>query len=710
MSMLAKLAACLALWVLSAGWAMAAMDEAADSVDVAALRAAVQVERTRTPSARFGRADFLVKPAVRAVTLSPDGKRLAWIQQRDGQRSVWTMLLANDQPRRLQGQTTARALSWTRDSRWLLLETPREVFALAATDQTGSGIVASLGGSVSRTFVAADPVSAAAALMLERTRPRLGRAERWQLLRIMVGGTRAVLHDDLHQISDFAFDRSGRLAFIQRVEGEALVTYRIGAEGAMQRVLRCERLHHCSLLSRTDDRGRLLLREDLGGDLQRLSRLQPDGSLQTLHVDPRGEGDLAQVVVDPADGAPRIVTYRSTVAMDYGLDPAAERSLSLLAARLPGRNLDIEPAHGKTAPWLVAERAATLQGTRWWMFDPATGKARRVLDLAPSRERDGRVAHWLPETAMARKLHVAWRASDGMRLHGFLWLPPGRDPRALPLVTLVHGGPWNNVSPGEFGAGYSQFLANRGYAVFEPNFRASTGYGRNYLFAAHGDFGNGRVQQDIVEGARWLLANGVGDTERVGIAGASFGGYSTLLGITFQPELFKVGVAIVPPTDFAWDLRWVGRSREARNLSRYIPFEAWLRMLSLDLAGASMARLHAQSPLANAARMQRPLLLFAGGEDHRVAIRGVLGYAATLRTLGRDFSLFVDPKAAHSNDAPLAHEAYLYLLALVLHDHIGGDAPSPPDPELREYLRRSMRLAGPELRAILAHPTPSAHH
>ena len=136
-----------------------------------------------------------------------------------------------------------------------------------------------------------------------------------------------------------------------------------------------------------------------------------------------------------------------------------------------------------------------------------------------------------------------------MRLHGFLVLPPGVDPARAPLLTRVHGGPFNHDGP-VFDAD-AQLLANRGFLVFEPNFRGSTGHGMAYKTAPRGDFGNGRVQRDIVEGTRHLLALGIGDPDRVGLMGASFGGYSTLLGLTFQPELFKVGIAVVPPRTWA---------------------------------------------------------------------------------------------------------------------------------------------------------------
>ncbi len=650
-----------------------------DGIDSAALRAAVATQQARAPAPRFERAAFLLRASVTAMTLSPDGQQVAWLQGNDNDRSVWLMPSVGGTARQLSGHTTATALMWTRDSRWLLLETPQQLFALAAAGQTGSGLAATLGGTSERRFVAVHPSLPAAALLLEHQRARGGTAESWRLLRADMHGRSVVLYTDRHKIAQFAFDATGRLAFIERVEGEALVVQRIDAQGHLHPALRCTDLHRCDLLPVTDPQGRLLLETDIDGSLLRLARLDDDGSLHTLASDPRDVADLGGLMLDPVSGQPLVAAYR-----------------------YPQRRLEIQAGHGAGAYWLAGENAGSLQEQRWHLYAPATGTIRDVPVAKPYDRVTGALAAWLPEAAMARKIPLTWRASDGMRLYGFLWLPPGRDPHTLPLVAMPHGGPWNHASADEFGAGYSQFLVNRGYIVFEPNFRGSTGYGRDYMFAPHGDFGNGRVQQDIVEGVRYLLGQGIGDAERVGIAGASFGGYSTLLGVTFQPQLFKVGVAIVPPPDLAWDLRWVSRSHEATaSLSRYIPFKAWLRMLSLNLDDpASLARLHTQSPLSNADKMQRPLLLFASGEDHRVAIRGVTAYAAKLKLLGGDVSLFVDDQAGHQNTAPLAASAYLYLLARMLHAYLGGAAPTPPDARLRKYLHSKMRVAGSDLRDL----------
>ncbi|MEG3050311.1 MAG: alpha/beta fold hydrolase, partial [Thermomonas sp.] len=323
---------------------------------------------------------------------------------------------------------------------------------------------------------------------------------------------------------------------------------------------------------------------------------------------------------------------------------------------------------------------------------PRNGNLRRILD-------DPGITAGVPkETALARKIAVSYVASDGVRVHGFVLLPPGVDASRAPLVTQVHGGPINHFRAGYDGT--AQFLANRGYVVFQSNFRGSTGHGRAYTFASNGDYGNGRVQRDIVEGTRWLLAQGIGDARRVGIVGHSFGGYSTLLGLTFQPELFKVGVAGAPPADLGWAMRWLVTSGDQGDLPDR-SLRHTLRALSLDATDpATYARLHAQSPLVNAAKMQRPLLIIAGGADRTVAIKEVVNYSATLKSLGRAVTLLVEPGGGHSPVDPVPREAYLFGMETMLQKHLGGPVPDAAGQRLRAYLRENLRLAGPEFKAF----------
>jgi len=667
-----------ALIVLAMSVAPARSDDARD------LRAAIEIERDRPTAPRFERADFLARAAIVGARLSPQGRHVALLREDERGRGVWLFDTATSRLRRLATRTDATELAWSQDGEWIFLESARQVSKVSAKGAPGSGIVLRIDDSRHQEVAGVDPTQPAALLLFEQTiEPGQALPSRYRLLRIDASGRRTVLHEDRRALLDFAIAPGGRLAFLKCVDGKS-VTILGRAEGAGWRELvRSRAMERASFLATTPDGRSLLLASDIARDRTSLLRLDLQGVLHKLHDDPAGMADLGDVVLDPATQQPLVAGYRSHLATLHGLTPATATPVARLQQRFAGRQIELSIASGAGAPWLVLERGDVVQRARWHLFDPGSGQAREILADLEAETRP------LPPSALARRIAISWTASDGMRLHGFLSVPPGIDARKLPLVAAVHGGPWSQARPG-FSPSI-QFLANRGYIVFEPNFRGSTGFGRDYLFAARGDFGNGRVQRDVEEGVRQLLAQGIGDPRRVGITGVSFGGYSTLLGLTFSPDLFRVGVAVVPPSDFGWTLRWATTNSDV-SLDAAIPLADTLKLLSLDTSDpAVMQRLAAQSPLANAARLSRPLLLMAGGRDQRVAIRSVIHYAATLRSLKKELRLYIDPEAGHTLEDPRSREAYLYLMEDQFHRHLRGARPTPPGAELREQLRRHLR-------------------
>lgn len=650
--------------------------------DAATLRAAVAVEQARVPAPRQPREAFLSPPSLPVVQLSPDGRHVAYLRNDGESRSLWLLPANGGAARELASRTQAEQLRWSRDGRWLFVFAQRSLSTLEIA--TGAGIRVPLRGPDERRVMQVDLSQPAAVILRERVRS--GTAGHWRIVRMDARGRRTQLWEDAHWVHDVAIDARGRLVALFRFMGNYDTIDAVRPGGRLRELRRMAPMESASLLGVAPD-GALLLSGDTGGKLRRVLRLDLDGTLRTLHVDPRGEADLDEVVLDPSGSEPVVASYRSSVAATYGLG-RAQSMVAALQARLPGRDIGIDVAGGPHPRWLVSERASTLREAHWHLYDPETGKLRTILAGGALARRP------LPEAALARKIPFDYAASDGMRVHGFLLLPPGADPAHLPLVAQVHGGPINHFRPGY--DAIAQLLANRGYAVFQTNFRGSTGFGRDYTFAPRGDYGNGRVQQDIVDGVRYLLAQGIGDPQRVGIAGHSFGGYSALQGVTFQPELFKVGVAGSPPPDLAWGMRWLVASGDQgalpdRSLSLV------LRALQMDPSDpATYARLHSQSPVANAALLRRPLLVMAGGADRTVAARGVIDYVARLQRLGKPVSLYVEPNGGHSPVAPVPREAYTYLMLEMLHAHLGGAAPEAPGAELRAYLRTNLRLAGPE--------------
>ncbi len=661
------------------------------------LRDAENAQRQLPRAPRLPRTAFLENRTLVAAQLSPAGDFVAYLREQKDSRSLWLLPTAGGNARMLVGSTQADQLMWSRDGRWLFLRASR-VLTIAGVDGR-SGVRVPLGGNERRRVMKLDPSQPAAVLLGERI--RAGKDERWRVVRMDAHGKRTLLREDARWIHDVALDAQGRIVALARFEGDHDALYRVRPDGTLRKVLRLRPMERVELLAARAD-GSLLMqgnpgRAAVGGNFRRVLRLGADDKLQTIHEDPRGEADLDEVVLDPRTQQPMATSYRSTVAATYGIG-GAQPAVAAIARKFPGRDIGLQVGSGPSARWLVIERAATLRDARLYLYDPRNGNLRRILDDP------GITAKSPPESKLARKIAIAYTASDGKRVHGFVLLPPGVDASRAPLVAQVHGGPINHFRAGYDGT--AQFLANRGYVVFQSNFRGSTGHGLEYTFASNGDYGNGRVQRDIVEGVRWLLAQGIGDAQRVGIVGHSFGGYSTLVGLTFQPELFKVGVAGAPPADLGWSMRWLVDAGSQGDLPDR-SLRHTLRALSLDSTdAATYARLHSQSPQVNAAQMRRPLLIIAGGADRTVAIKEVINYSATLKALGRPLTLLVEPGGGHSPVDPIPREAYLFATETMLQRHLGGPAPEPPGQRLRTYLRENLRLAGPEFKEFSARTRP----
>lgn len=631
------------------------------------LATMLALERARPASPRFPRDAFVSEPLVTSVTIAPDGSGVAFLRITGDQYSLWLQPSAAGAPaRRLLQRTDAREIVWSRDSRWLVLVAPDKVQMLSLAGDPGSGIAASLGGATELRLLDLDPWKPGA-LLVDHA------GARWRLWHAGPGGTRRLVASSAREIVDVAIGRDGQVAFAKLVDGERHVIVARSARGGFRAVTACVAMERCDLLGVTPDGAGVYVSGDLLGGRRAILRLDAHGKRTLIHADPADEVDVDGIVLDRASGVPQIASYRGTRPARYGLTPGTAAILARLSLA-PDAMVETSGAS-----WLVRERDARLQGNRWHLLDPASGAMRLLLD-----DRSKRL---LPD-ALARVIAFTWPASDGMAIHGLLSVPPGRDPARVPLVTIVHGGPWSHDDT-DYSA-LTQLLVNRGYAVFRPQFRGSTGYGRAYMFAAQGDYGDGRVQRDIEEGTRYLLARGIGDPERTAIMGASFGGYSTLQALSNGSRLYRAGIAIVPPADFGWTSRWAAM-RGDLGRTQGMTLDRSLRLLALAPDDAAIAgRLYRQSPLARVTAMRTPLLLIAAGRDERVPIRSVVDYAARLRVLGAPAEIVVARKQPHSPSDPMAIRAYLFLAESMFQRHLGGAAPAAPSNDLREWMAKSL--------------------
>jgi acetyl esterase/lipase len=248
------------------------------------------------------------------------------------------------------------------------------------------------------------------------------------------------------------------------------------------------------------------------------------------------------------------------------------------------------------------------------------------------------------ESTLAPVQPIAIMSRDGLKLRGYLTLPRGVEPKRLPMVLLVHGGPWMRTGWGNpmraEDAAPAQFLANRGYAVLQIDFRGSSGYGRGFLSAAMGEFA-GKMQDDLLDAVRWAVDGGIADPDRVAVMGYSYGGYAALVGLSMTPKVFACGVSLGGPTDLA------------TLIESFPPY--WTVDLSMwhDYVGdpgiaEDREVMTRKSPLAYAQNLERPVLIVHGAKDVRVRIDQAERMVEALKRAGRPVEYLAIEEGGHT--------------------------------------------------------------
>ena len=235
---------------------------------------------------------------------------------------------------------------------------------------------------------------------------------------------------------------------------------------------------------------------------------------------------------------------------------------------------------------------------------------------------------------------INYTARDGLEIHGYLTIPVNSSGKNLPMVVHPHGGPNARDT-----MGYDpdvQFMANRGYAVFQPNFRGSTGYGAYHYISANKQFGK-TMQDDITDGVNYLIEQGVADPDRVAIFGGSYGGYATMAGLTFTPDLYAAGINYVGVVDLE-----LLQEDSNRNSRRFGGFYDELRLEWGDPDDPEdMEYIIETSPLRQAHKIKSPVLIMHGAQDNNVRLVHARKLADRLDSLGKEYEWYVEPYEGH---------------------------------------------------------------
>ena len=540
--------------------------------------------------------DFFRNPEQTAFRISPDGRYLSWLAPYERRLNVFV--------RPIGGGTTTRVTSETaRDIGGYFWKGERIVFVKDfGGDENFHVVSVSLDGA-QVDLTPGDKVKADVVDMLEDDDGHLivshNRRDEsvFDVFRIDIAtGAETMLAQNPGNVTTWHTDHDGKLRAAGTSDGvNTSLLYREREDQDFTPILTTSFKEAVQPLFFTFDNRKLYVASNRGRDKAAIFEFDPAAAREGALLVESAEADIEALFHSRKRKVLTSARWVTSKVQRKFFDAHTEAMYRDIEARLPGYDVTLTSSSKDEDKFVVAAMSDRTPGKRY-LYDSNARTLELLADIAP----------WLPEAQLSSMQPIVFEARDGLAIHGYLTLPQGRDPRNLPVVVNVHGGPWARDVWG-FNPEV-QFLANRGYAVLQVNFRGSTGYGRKFWEASFREWGR-KMQDDLTDGVRWLIAQGVADPSRVAIYGGSYGGYATLAGLAFTPDLYACGVDYVGVSNLLTFMKSIP--------PYWKPFLAMLQEMVGDME-KDEAMLRAASPVFSADRIKSPLLIAQGAKDPRV--------------------------------------------------------------------------------------------
>ncbi|MFW6206219.1 MAG: alpha/beta hydrolase family protein, partial [Gemmatimonadota bacterium] len=401
-------------------------------------------------------------------------------------------------------------------------------------------------------------------------------------------------------------------------------------------------------------------------DLAGLALLElATGELEYVERDPEGEVDLSGAQFSEVTDSLLATVYTADTVRIYPKTEWAEGVVADLKALHDG-SPNINSMTLDETELIVSYNSPRDPGATY-RYSAETGEAEFLFRPRP----------WLVPDQLADMEPISFEARDGLTIHGYLTTPVGVEPEGLPLVLYVHGGPWARDAWGYDPV--AQLLANRGYAVLQVNYRGSTGYGKAFYNAAVREFA-GAMHDDLIDGVQWAIDQGIADPDRVAIHGGSYGGYATLVGMTFTPEVFACGVDYVGPSSLITLIESFP--------AYWRPFleGTWFRFVGDPTDAEVREELEERSPLFFVDRIEDPLLVVQGANDPRVTKLESDQLVTALRDRGIPVEYLVAPDEGHGFANADNRLALYRAMETFFGDCLGGRVQEEVDPSIAETI------------------------
>jgi dipeptidyl aminopeptidase/acylaminoacyl peptidase len=554
------------------------------------------------------RATFFGNPTKAQGLISPDGKWISWIAPRDGVLNIWVAPASDPSKARPLTEEKVRPIRqhfWARNSKQILFINDRggdENFLLYGVSPEGGGLKSYTPFQKTRVV----PIAASRKRTDEILIGLNNRDARYHdvyLLNTVTGELKLVYQNDQYGAFEADDDLKVRLAFKERAGGgQDVFRFDDGKVQPFSTIPAEDSITTSSLNIGAD--GKTLFWLDSRGRDKAALVAQDLATGATRVVGESSRGDVSAVMSNPTTLVPEAYAVNYLRKEWVPVSDAVRADVEALNAQVKGQ-WEVVSRDDADATWILYVDEVT-RPVSYAAYDRKTRKVSMLFVTRP--ELEGK--------ALAPMYGVEIKARDGLTLVAFLTLPvgasskgDGRPDKPLPLVLNVHGGPWAQDKFGYHSE--AQWMANRGYAVLQVNYRGSTGFGKGFVEAANREFG-GKMHDDLIDAVKWAVDRGITTADKVAIYGGSYGGYATLVGMTFTPTTFACGVDIVGPSSLVTLIE---------SFPEYWkPFleGTWYRRVGNPAKADERAFLLTRSPISKITDIKRPLLIAQGANDPRV--------------------------------------------------------------------------------------------
>ena len=600
---------------------------------------------------------FYDDPERAAARVSPDGRRLAWIAPADGPLNVWVAPIEGGEPVQVTNDRDrgVRSYSWSRDGARILYlqdtggDENYHLFAaeLDRPDASDRDLTPFDGVKIGVVDV---PREDPGHVLISTNRRDRGvfDVERLDL----ETGAIELVAENPGNVMGWLTDREGRLraAYAQTPIGDHQVLVRDAEDQPFRVLADYANEDSGAPYAFSADGSQLYVGSARDSDLVRLVTLDVATGEERV-IDADAEADLGAPIISDRTGQLVGAAYRRDRIVMHALDEAFARDWDRVRQIHPG-----DPMIGSTDDdetlWTVGFDDDRDPGATY-LFDRRTGASRLLFRSRP----------WLDPTILAERKPVRITSRDGLTLPSYLTLPVGVDPVGLPTVLYVHGGPWARDSWGWEPT--AQFLANRGYAVLQVNYRGSTGFGKSFTHAAEREFA-GKMHDDLIDGVDWIVGQGIADPERVAIYGGSYGGYAALVGATFTPGVFAAAISVVGPSNL------VTLVRSFPPYWRPLLAGTWFKFVGDPDDPDDLKDLEARSPINKVDQITAPLMVMQGANDPRVKQHESDQIVEALRARGVPVEYIVKADEGHGFVKPENRMDVYRALERFLATHLGG--------------------------------------